>query len=189
MRRLLAVLLALGLTVPALVQGATRPAEVRRADALALDRLVFLLAERLALSRQVAAAKWISGAPIDDPLRETAVLDEVARRAAELGVDREWAKAVFAAQFEAGKHLQRNLHGSWRNSGRGLVGPAPDLAHDVRPALDRLMPVLLQALRDAAPALKKPGAARRLLVAAEAFSAEEGLDGDVWQRALAPLPR
>ena len=191
MVRLLALLLAMGLALPLIARAeGLQPRIMRtavRSTPAPLDRLVSVLAERLAVSRQVAAAKWINGAPIDDPVRETALLDDVARQAGEVGVDPDWAKAVFAAQFEASKHLQRRLHEAWRTSGRGLVGPAPDLAREVRPAMDRLTPELLAALRDAAPALARHGAAKRLRSVAEPFAVGEGLDEEVWRLALAPL--
>src|SRR5882762_6773311 len=43
------------------------------------DRLAELVIERLALSLDVAAAKYLKGGPIDDPIREHQILESMTR--------------------------------------------------------------------------------------------------------------
>src|SRR5262245_46947283 len=78
-----------------------------------LRPLAALSAERLAAGDLVAAAKWGTGAPIDDPVRERQVLDAVAAQARQLGADPAATVRIFRDQMEASKVLQRGLHRLW----------------------------------------------------------------------------
>ena len=69
------------------------------ADAKAAQSLVQAIDERLTLMRDVAAAKWLSGAPILDAAREADVLQRVAVRAESLGLDSVTTQAFFAGQM------------------------------------------------------------------------------------------
>ncbi|MEB3370230.1 chorismate mutase [Saccharopolyspora mangrovi] len=125
---------ALGLGAPAQAQGA-------------LDPLVGSAAERVVLSDQVAAAKWGTDSPIEDPEREQQVLDGVAARAVELGLDPEEAERVFRDQIEASKLVQRALHAHWTANPDQQPTERPDLG-EIRPELDRLGEAILVELRD-----------------------------------------
>lgn len=105
-------------------------------------------AARLELADKVAAAKWGTDSPIDDPARERVVLDDAAARARTLGVDPDEARAVFRDQIEAGKIVQRGLHARWRAHPDERPTRRPDLDKEVRPRLDELTGTLLGALRD-----------------------------------------
>ena len=113
----------------------------------ALEPLVGSAADRVALSDQVAAAKWGTDSPIEDPEREQQVLDGVAADAAELGLDPEEAKRVFRDQIEASKLVQRGLHARWTAHPDQQPTQRPDLG-EIRPELDRLGDEILRALRD-----------------------------------------
>lgn len=103
-------------------------------------------AERLELADKVAAAKYGTGRPVDDPGRERKVLEEVADRAAGRGVDPRWATAVFRDQIEANKAVQRGLYARWDVHPEERPTIRPDLDRDVRPALDRITTELLDGL-------------------------------------------
>jgi chorismate mutase len=80
------------------------------------DALVALVVQRLALAEDVAAAKFASGQPVDDPLREREVLDSVARRLIR----------------------PRGLHEHWRDHPEDLPVVPHNLAVEVRPRLDHI---------------------------------------------------
>ncbi|MCI1004508.1 MULTISPECIES: gamma subclass chorismate mutase AroQ [unclassified Herbaspirillum] len=122
---------------------ATTPPPASRSD---VEQLLTLQKTRLDVATPVARSKWNSHAPIDDPVREAVILDDVAARAQKLGLDAAWTRRFFQDQFEAGKIVQRDLHRQWRVEQRPPFTNPPDLALQVRPVLDRLTPDLLAAL-------------------------------------------
>jgi chorismate mutase len=126
----------------------SQPALLSEADAAASDALLRTLDQRLAIAPLVAKAKWNSRAPIDDPERESQILDAVVGQAAAAGVERGFARAFFQAQFEASKLIQRHLHEEWRREARPPFADAPDLGAQIRPALDRLTPRIIASLGD-----------------------------------------
>ena len=126
-------------------EGAPLDAWDEHADAVA--SLVSLTKRRLELGEQVAAAKFFSGQPIEDPEREAMVLRDVARRAAEIGLDPEIGTSYFLTQIDASKRLQRRLHAMWRERPDSRPEYSPDLAAEVRPEMDRLTGEILLALK------------------------------------------
>ncbi|MEU4964526.1 gamma subclass chorismate mutase AroQ [Streptomyces smyrnaeus] len=127
-----------------------------------LDLVADVSAERLAPADVVAAAKYGTGKPIDDPVRERAVLEDVAKQSTEHGLDARGTKAVFRDQMEAGKRVQRGLHARWAAHPAERPTERVDLATQVRPTLDRLTSHLLNALAAAAPARDHPSCAAQL---------------------------
>ncbi|MDJ1136164.1 gamma subclass chorismate mutase AroQ [Streptomyces iconiensis] len=119
-------------------------------------------AERLELAGEVAAAKYGTGKPIDDPARERDVLRDVAGRAGGLGVGQRRAAAVFRDQIEANKAVQRGLHAYWDAHPEYRPVHRPDLAREVRPALDRLTGELLNGLAATRAAHAGPSCSARL---------------------------
>ncbi len=150
-----------------------------------LQQLLLLMEQRLHVALPVAQAKWNSGAPLDDPARERQILQEVAPRAAQAGVEPALAAAFFQSQFDAGKLLQHKLHAQWRAQQRAPFAEAPELGHSVRPLLDRLTPQLLAALGAAQPLLGRPDTAAYLRQAAA--MPPSALDDEAWASALQPL--
>lgn len=119
-----------------------------------ISRLVELSAVRLDISRQVALAKWDNGYPVADPPddpREAQVIAAAGQQAAERGVSSELARAFFADQIEASKLIQIALIAEWRRSDAAPPGNRMDLSAQLRPALDRLRPALIDALKSAQP--------------------------------------
>ncbi|MEV5101276.1 chorismate mutase [Streptomyces massasporeus] len=124
-----------------------------------------LLAQRLLLADKVAAAKYGTGTPIDDPAREAQILTDVRARAAGLGLDPDAVAAVFQDQIEANKLVQRGLHARWDAHPGERPTERPDLAKEVRPALDRITTGLLAALAGTERARAVPSCGPRLAVA------------------------
>ncbi len=157
---------------PAAAHPATPPATHASASVRAssvspgLTPLTDLFAERLLLADKVAAAKYGTDKPIDDPVREQQILDDVAVRASGLGLDPDEVKAVFRDQIEANKLVQRGLYARWAAHPEERPIERPDLVKEVRPQLDRITTELLEALKDTRRLRTSPSCAPRLGVAA-----------------------
>ncbi|WP_306216198.1 gamma subclass chorismate mutase AroQ [Actinoplanes sp. RD1] len=111
-----------------------------------LTSLVGLSAERILLADKVAAAKFGTSTPIEDPVREQQVLDQAAALAAEAGVDAGDAVEFFRAQIEVSKVVQRGLHDLWTKHPELAPTERPDLATEVRPQLDRITVSFIEQL-------------------------------------------
>lgn len=101
---------------------------------------------RLLISDQVAASKFGTDQPIDDPAREQQELDQVRQQAVDLGIDPTSTVQFFQDQISASKIVQRGLFRLWTAH--------PDLAPTTRPnlgtirqELDRLTAQILDQLR------------------------------------------
>lgn len=150
--RLRSVLVAVCATAAVTLAGAapavaTTPVRVA-AVTPGLAPLTDLFAERLLLADKVAAAKYGTDKPIDDPVREQQILDDVAARAVGLGLDPDAVTAVFRDQIEANKLVQRGLYARWDAHPELRPTERPDLVKEVRPALDRITTQVLAALRE-----------------------------------------
>jgi chorismate mutase len=101
-----------------------------------LDRLVKLVAQRLALGQDVAAAKFVNGGLIEDPIRERRILNSVYCALNGMGLYQETGVQFFRDQIEASKVIQRGLHQRWRAHPEELPAVHPNLVAEVRPKLD-----------------------------------------------------
>jgi chorismate mutase len=161
----------------------SRPAA---APPAAVDRLLGLMQQRLAVAHDVARWKWSQGKPISDPAREARLLDEVASQGRERGLDPEFMRSFFTAQMEAGKLVQQADFDRWRADGRDPEKGGPDLAA-LRARIDQLDAELLDALAAAGP-LPFPADSRETLQQrAAALLDGPGIDETVRARALRPL--
>lgn len=104
-------------------------------------------AERVLVGDKVAAAKFGTPAPIDDPAREQVVLNNVRTLSVQMGVDPAVAVAIFADQIEANKQVQRGLYALWTAHPELAPTERPDLVTEVRPILDRITTQLLQQIK------------------------------------------
>jgi chorismate mutase len=132
------------------------PAELPLAERQSIDRLLVLIDQRLKVAPLVAQAKWNSGVPINDPVRERQILDDLTaslKNADE--ADKLFVRRFFQAQFDAGKIIQLALHAQWRRQAHARFDNPPDLARDIRPELDRLTPLLIAALAQVRPLLQQ----------------------------------
>src|SRR4051812_33658671 len=126
MRRIAPILLLM-FAVPA-CGPASAPAPLGAVPDPAVDRLLGLMRSRLVVMHHVARWKWASKAPVEDPGREAALLEDVAARGVALGLDPAATRAFFAAQIEAAKLVQRADLARWEADRRDPDGEAPDLA-------------------------------------------------------------
>ncbi|MFF3330080.1 chorismate mutase [Streptomyces sp. NPDC002888] len=136
-----------------------------QATASALHPVAALAAERLATADLVAAAKWGTDSPIDDPAREQQVLDTVAAQAAQVGADPDEVRRIFRDQIEANKIVQRGLYQRWTAHPEQAPTTRPDLAV-VRQTINRINTDLVQALADSTPERTVPTCRPELALAA-----------------------
>jgi chorismate mutase len=122
-----------------------------------MEPLIRLTRRRLVLGDLVAAAKFGTLLPIDDPVREEEVLAGIARMAEAMGVDAALSRRFFVAQIEANKAVQRGLHALWAQEPGHRPARSPDLHGEVRPRLDRLDRAILHGMRAVELPLRLPG--------------------------------
>jgi chorismate mutase len=179
---------ALGLLL-ALPASGCRPAEVRvapRPELAALDHLLGLMQQRLALMHDVARWKWSAGKPITDPDRERELLQNVVERGRGRGLSPELVRSFFAAQMEAARLVQQADFVRWKAKNQK---PVADKGLTVlRQRIDELNSELIDALAEARPALAEPAVQQALPRRAEAILTGDGLD-EVRETAIAPLRR
>lgn len=156
--RVLAVLFAV-------VSGLVLASIPASASSSSLWQLTDLAAQRVAIADKVAAAKYGTPSPIDDPVREQQIYDSVAARAPELGLDPADAVRFFHAQIEANKVVQRGLYARWDAHPSEAPTTKPDLG-EIRPVIDRLNTGLLTELSTSLGARKARSCPKRQLVAA-----------------------
>lgn len=106
--------------------------------------LARLKAERLAVVDEVALWKWIHEKPIEDPERESKVLDGVETIAEERGLDRVDARRFFESLMADARKRQHDLHDQWRKNRPPADAKEPDLV-SLRQRIDQLTPRLLDA--------------------------------------------
>ncbi|MFD2463508.1 gamma subclass chorismate mutase AroQ, partial [Amycolatopsis samaneae] len=120
-----------------------------------LGGLTDLAARRILLGDKVAAAKFGTDQPIDDPAREQQVLDSVRQLSLAAGIDPAASVRFFRDQIEANKIVQRGLYGLWTAHPELRPAHRPDLATEVRPELDRITTGIIEQLA-ATVSLRRP---------------------------------
>lgn len=110
-----------------------------------LEALTELVIQRILVGDDVAASKYFSGKPVDDPVREQQILDSVRASAVQLGIDPDSTAAFFRAQIEASKVVQRGLLAYWAAHPDKAPTSGPDL-NVIRQKLDALTTQLLAEL-------------------------------------------
>ncbi|WP_410653501.1 chorismate mutase [Amycolatopsis sp. cmx-4-54] len=141
-----------------------------------LWKLTDLAAQRVQIADKVAAAKFGTPSPIDDPVREQQILDSVAAKAPGLGLDAAGAVRFFRDQIEANKVVQRGLYARWTEHPGTRPPGRPDLGTEVRPVIDRLNAGLLAELAETRDARARRSCDVRLAVTVRLTDARRGLD-------------
>lgn len=141
-------------TASAATVGAERaPSMVEHGRSLGpLGPLTDLVIQRLQVSDEVAAAKFGTGQPIDDPVREKQELDAVRQSAVSLGISPDATVSFFAQQISASKVVQQGLFDRWTAHPDQAPTSRPDLGK-IRVELDQLTTELLQQLVAQQPVL------------------------------------
>ena len=111
-----------------------------------LGQLTELVVQRIEVGDLVAASKFGTDKPIDDPAREKVVLDQARASAIQLGIDPEETVTFLHDQIEASKVVQRGLFARWTAHPEQAPTTRPDL-NEIRLKLDHLTTELLQELR------------------------------------------
>lgn len=124
------------------------------------------------IADKVAAAKFGTPSPIDDPVREQQILDSVAG----LGPDSSVAVRFFRDQIEANKVVQRGLYARWTEHPGTRPPGRPDLGTEVRPVIDRLNAGLLTELASTRDARARRSCDARLAVTVRLVATRRGLD-------------
>ncbi|WP_405056661.1 gamma subclass chorismate mutase AroQ [Kribbella sp. NBC_01505] len=109
------------------------------------EQLTDLVVRRINVGDDVAASKFFSGKPVDDPVREQQILVSVRASAVRLGIDPDETAAFFQAQIDASKVVQRGLLAHWAAHPASAPTTGPDL-DAVRKQLDQLTVDLLAEL-------------------------------------------
>jgi cyclohexadienyl dehydratase len=166
--------------------------------AAAALRVVDLVARRLLLMPEVAAAKRAADLPIDAPAREEAVYASARAAASRVGLAPEPYVDLVRAEVEAAKIVQRAvLAGDASGAGRatdGAIGPpTPDQAKtrldsQLRPAIDRIDRAIRAALVAAAPLRMSVERLARALRADAAVPGFDDAPAGLLARALARIP-
>ena len=112
-----------------------------------VDRLLTLMDERLSYMDDVARNKWNSGAAIEDLPREAKLLRTSGVQAAGYGLSADIAQDFLRAQIEASKIIQHTRFAQWKQANQPPFTNAPDLRNSIRPALDRLTPLMMRRSR------------------------------------------
>lgn len=152
--------------------GSAQPT-VRYADQAAVEELALAIDERLAVMRDVAAAKFVSGAPVQDAAREAVVLQQVGERARALGLDPAAVQAFFSAQMRHARMAQEQWLARWRAAGACEPCAAPVPLATVRERIDAANERQLAALYLLVPLREDTSAA--LLARSRATFSSQGI--------------
>ncbi|MET7787474.1 chorismate mutase [Streptomyces sp900116325] len=121
----------------------------------ALGPLTDLVIQRIRVSDDVAASKFGTDSPIEDPVREAQVLEQVRTQAEAAGVNPDAAAAFFQDQITASKAVQKGLFARWTAHPEEAPTMRPDLG-PIREQLDQLTTALLQELKHTQAWREKP---------------------------------
>lgn len=90
------------------------------------------------MAQDVAAAKYDSGVPIDDPVRELEILESATDAVEARGPHQRIVIQFFRDQIEANKVIQRELHQPWRRHPEESPAANPDVVAEIKLKLDKI---------------------------------------------------
>lgn len=141
-----------------------------------LGSLTDFVIERIRVSDDVAASKFGTDSPIEDPEREEQVLEQVRKQAGAAGVNPDAAVAFFRDQITASKVVQKGLFARWTAHPEEAPTTRPDLGQ-IREQLNQLTTDLIQELKSTEELRDKPVACTvQLALAAGSGAVLEHLD-------------
>lgn len=176
--------LVAGLAVAGVVAGAA-PAQAD--DGGGLTGLVDAAAERLGTAEAVAANKWNTKGPIEDPTRVEQVLSGVAADAAARGVDSERVRRIFRDQISATEAIEYARFAQWKLDPAAAPATAPDLASS-RAVIDGLNRTMVDQMAAQWSLLQSPACPDRAREATDAVAARRALD-PLYRQALSFVTR
>jgi chorismate mutase len=137
--------------------------------------LADLAAQRVQIADAVAAAKWGTDTPIDDPMREQAVLRDAATKSTQLAIDPAVSIQIFTDQIQANKTVQYALYVYWNTHPDQVPSRRPDLGH-IRPIIDQITEGLLTELKATQHIRADRGCATQLATARQHAKQARALD-------------
>jgi chorismate mutase len=140
-----------------------------------LTALVDAAAERLHTAEPVAANKWTTKAPIEDPARVDQVLAGVAADASARGVNPDRVRRIFRDQISSTEAIQYTRFAQWKLDPAVAPATAPDLASS-RSVIDGLNRTMVDQMAAQWPLLQSPNCADRVREATDAVAATRALD-------------
>lgn len=152
-----------------------------------LTALVDAAAERLDTAEAVAANKWNTKGPIEDPARVDQVLAGVAADAAARGVDPERVRRIFRDQISATEAIEYTRFAQWKLDPTLAPATAPELASS-RSVIDGLNRTMVEQMAVQWPLLQPPACADRVREATDAIAARRALD-PLYRQALSFVTR
>jgi chorismate mutase len=162
------------------VMPATAPA--RGDDANPLVQLVDAATQRLQTAEPVAASKWMTGGPVEDPARVDQVLTAVSAEAKGKGVDVDYVRRLFGDQINATEAIEYTRLAQWKLDPKSAPGVAPDLAAS-RATIDRLNTEMVDQVALHLSDLRSPDCTGTLDDARTAVASARALD-PLYQQAL-----
>lgn len=173
-------------TVAAVVVGVsgTLGAPAVRADPESpLIALIDAAAQRLQTADAVAAYKYRTGGPVDDPKREQQVIDAVTAAAAADHIDPGYVGTLFRNQIDATTSVEYTRFAQWKIDPGAVPATAPDLS-ETRTTIDRLNQTMVREMAARWDDLHSPSCAADRDAALTAVTGSRALD-PVYQSALA----
>ena len=123
----------------------------------------------------VAASKWLSGGPINDPARVQQVIAAVSRDAQSAGVSTDYVTRVFTDQIDATEAIQYNRFSSWKLDPAAAPVAAPDLSAS-RQTIDGLNHQMVVEIAQEWPVLRSPECPATLASAKSAIAVSRALE-------------
>ncbi len=130
------------------------PAAAAQPDTTLVD-LVDAAARRLQVADPIAANKFHTGGPIQDPVREQQVLDGVSAEAVSLNLDPNYVTTVFRDQIDATVAIEYSRLAQWTFDPAAAPAEAPDLASS-RGVIDALNREMVTRMADEWAKLHSP---------------------------------
>jgi chorismate mutase len=144
-------------------------------------------AQRLQTADAVAASKWISKGPIEDPARERQVIEAVAEAAKARGVDPGFVQTLFRDQIDATVGVEYARFSGWKLNPASAPLTAPDLS-DSRDTIDGLNRTMVAEVAAQWDSLHSADCHGDLRAAEDAVVNARTLD-DLYQAALSSATR
>ncbi|CRZ15445.1 chorismate mutase [Mycolicibacterium neworleansense] len=144
--------------------------------------LVDAAAQRLQTADPVAANKFRTGGPIEDPRREQQVIDATTAEADSRHIVPAYVGDVFRDQIDATVAVEHSLFAQWKLDPDTAPVSAPDLSAS-RSAIDALNHTMVDEIADQWPTLHSPSCPADLASAVDAVAVARNLD-PLYRRAL-----
>ena len=148
-----------------------------------LTGLVDAAAQRLQVAEQVAAVKWNTHGPIEDPGRVRQELATMGSDATAAHIDPAYITRIFRDQIDATEAIEYTRFADWKLHPADAPAAAPDLSSS-RSTIDGLNQTMLTEIAANWDLLHSPACAPQLDAARGDVSGARGFDG-LYQQALA----